>query len=242
MRKLLLLDYDHTFYPPSMTTLRAVDDRINLYIEKQLGFAPQEADVIRRRLYDEYGSTLKGLELHHGVDRDHYCDFIHAIAEGDLPHPDPALRGWLRRLPHPFYLFTNARSDWAVRGIRAMGLEAILPHAAGARHAADGALPRLGGIFDIAFMDWLGKPHPEAYAKVEGLLRSEHGDDIVIYFADDREDNLLAARERDWRTIWITPPVESPDGNGAEREAGPAAGLFHKVVASLMDLDPDRLA
>jgi putative hydrolase of the HAD superfamily len=241
VKKVLLLDYDHTLYPSTTSTLRAVDDRINLYIRTFLGFDSDGADALRLELWDKYGTTLKGLEELHGVDRHHYCDFIHAIEEAHLPPPDPALRDWLSRMPHPCYIFTNARMDWPVRGLKAMGLGAMLPETpaigsagmkAGMR-AEDGfAIPRLEGIFDIAFMDWEGKPNPPAYEKVDAHLRERHGSDIDIHFADDRPDNLESARARGWTTIWIPPHTASPViGNE-----------FDRVVDSLTRIDPESLS
>ncbi|HKP97777.1 MAG TPA: hypothetical protein VJ385_18705 [Fibrobacteria bacterium] len=239
MKKILLLDYDHTLYPSTLSTLGAVDDRINLYIRTFLGFTSDEADALRVELWDKYGTTLKGLEELHGVEREHYCDFIHAIEAVHLPPPDPGLQAWLRRMPHPCYLFTNARMDWAVRGLKAMGLGAMLPEALAAETAdladpgvARSPIPRLEGIFDIAFMDWEGKPNPLAYAKVDAHLRERHGSDIRVHFADDRPDNLESARQRGWATIWIAPHTASPViGNE-----------FDRVVSTLTALDPESLA
>lgn len=235
MRKILLLDYDHTLYPSTLHTLQAVDERINLYMHTFLGFSRAHADTVRQRFAAQYGTTLKGLEEHHGVDRQHYCAFIEAVAEHHLPPPDPQLTAWLSRLPHPCYLFTNARREWAVRGLHAMGLASMLPPALDtAAHDAGTRAPggRLAGIFDIAFMDWQGKPHPDPYTKVEAFLRRRHGDTIAIHFADDRVENLTTARQRQWSTIWIAPhdaPARPP-------------GTVDQVVASLTHLDPERLA
>jgi putative hydrolase of the HAD superfamily len=239
LRKILLLDYDHTLYPSTLDTLKAVDARINLYMRTFLGYTHVEADIARVRLWDQYGTTLKGLEKHHGVDRDHYCDFIHDIEERHLPPPDPGLADWISRIPHPFYIFTNARMDWAVRGLKSMGLESILPERglevveretpADVGRGKSGT--RLRGIFDIAFMDWQGKPHPESYDKVDAYLRKRHGADLQIHFADDRMDNLETAGKLGWVTIWITPhdaPAVPP-------------GAFDRVVSNLTSLDPDGL-
>jgi putative hydrolase of the HAD superfamily len=236
LKTILLLDYDHTLYPSTLSTLKAVDDRITLYIQTYLDFTPEAADAARLRLWNEYGTTLKGLEELHGVDREHYCDFIHAIEEAHLPPPDPLLMDWLARMPHPFYIFTNARMDWAVRGLKAMGLEAMLPHdmqsasdATSFKTSAAFKCPRLEGIFDIAFMDWEGKPNRAAYAKVDAYLRARHGQDLRIHFADDRQDNLESARLQGWGTIWIAPHT-APVVKGDE---------FDRVVSSLTDLDPE---
>ena len=229
---ILLLDYDHTLYPSTSITLKAVDARINLFIETYLGFSPEEADSIRVKLCEEYGATLRGLEMHHGVERDNYCDFIHAIEDDALPVPDPVLQNWLESLSCPVYLFTNARKDWAERGLRAMGLESFLPESPNVPG------PRFREIFDITFLDWQGKPHPDAYAKVEGHLREVHGLDdrnngaARIWFADDKPANLLAARDRNWATIWIRP---------AGAPAHPSEGKFDKVVDALTDVDTSNL-
>ncbi len=245
----LLLDFDHTLYPSTLPTLKAVDERITLYIQAHLGLIHEEADRMRLRFCEEYGTTLRGLELLHGVDREHYCDFIHAVEKAHLPPPDPALRDWLLRVPHPCYIFTNARMDWAVQGLRAMGLEGLLPEEGLGRHAGAGLPadpapreedaawepwtgPRLHGILDIQFMEWLGKPHADAYAKANRMLRERHGADVRVIFADDRPDNLMAAREASWTTLWITPDPS---------QAGPWKGSFDRVAASLLDLDPETL-
>jgi len=252
----LLLDFDHTLYPSTLGTLNAVDGRINLYMQTFLGLGSEAADAMRIKLWDQFGTTLKGLEELYGVDRNHYCDFIHAIGSEHLPPPDPALQDWLARLPHPVYLFTNARMDWAVRGMRAMGLEGLLPEVeaaaardaasaldaagtagasgeAGAAGAAGRVFPRrLEGIFDIAYMDWEGKPNLPAYAKVDAHVRARHGDGARIHFADDRMDNLESGRARGWTTIWIHPHT-----------AGPVRGdEFDRVVPSLTRLDPITLS
>ncbi len=227
-------------YPSTLGTLRAVDQRINLYIRTFLGYTAEAADEFRLSLWEKHGTTLKGLEEHHGVDREHYCDFIHDIEERHFPTPNPELTAWLNRIPHPTYIFTNARKDWPVRGLKAMGLASILPKVVA--HAPDkraiGLEPvgskglRLQGIFDISFMDWKGKPHPDAYEKVEAYLLQAHGADIEINFADDRIDNLEAAQKRNWVTIWIAPP------NALKQPLV----AFDRVASSLTNLDPERLA
>jgi pyrimidine 5'-nucleotidase len=237
----LLLDFDHTLYPSTLSTLPAVDARINLYMRTFLGLTEQAADETRVKLWDLYGTTLKGLEELHGVDREHYCDYIHAIEEAHLPPPDPALQAWLARVPHPSYIFTNARMDWAVRGMKAMGLEGLLPEGLlpaepdtlkGGPSPSAAVFPsRLRGIFDIAFMDWEGKPNRAAYAKVDAYVRERHGADAHIWFADDRMDNLESGRAQGWSTIWIHPHT-----------AGPVRGdEFDRVVPSLLRLDPESL-
>lgn len=235
MSAVLLLDLDHTLYPSTAPTLAAVDARITRFIETRLALPAPVADQLRRDLCAAHGTTLRGLELLHGIGRDEYTDFIQDLEDHLMPVPDPALRTWLttaaRRLPT--YLFTNARRDWAARCLLHLGLEDL------GRRRGDGEgegafsadFPLFGGILDIDFMEWAGKPNREAFEKAEKHLEARHGTVAGIHFADDRLDNLAAARARGWRTIWVR-PHDAPPGDGAG----------HLVVDHLTALDPDALS
>ncbi len=242
---ILLFDFDQTLYPCTLTTQGEVDKRISLYIQNFLGLSPEGANALRREMWDEFGTTLRGLQLRHGVDPDHYCDFVHAIEDHHLPPPDPAMREWLARLASPAYIFTNARMDWTHRSWRSMDMGSLppgFPYGSGRpddKHrdrseTTGNSLPLpspILGILDIAFTGWLGKPHKQSYAMVEELLKQIHGPDIRIVFADDHPVNLVSAQERNWSTVWIRP-------EGALAEAW--RGRFDWESASLLDLDPGR--
>lgn len=235
MSAVLLLDLDHTLYPSTAPTLPAVDARITRFIETRLSLSAGRADQLRRDLCAEHGTTLRGLELLHGVSREEYTDYIQDLGDHLLPDPDPGLRAWLitavaRR---PTYLFTNARRDWARRCLDRLGLSDLLRDDnengkdAGGSSAAGRAF---GGILDIDFMGWTGKPQASAFEKAEEFLRARHPGVAARVFADDRLDNLDAARARGWRTVWVRP-----------HDAPPGLGAGHRVVAALTELDPEEL-
>lgn len=234
MSRILLLDLDHTLYPSTAPTLDAVDARITRFIETTLRIPEEQADQMRRELCAAYGTTLRGLEVLHGVSRDAYTTFIQDLEDHLMPPADPRLREWLLRAARnlPIYLFTNARRDWADRCLAHIGLSDLLladPEVQG----------RLHGIFDIDFMDWVGKPEASAFAKVEAFLLDNHVPSDLI-FADDRLDNLEGARARGWRTIWVRPHTAARGAEGAAVTAiASAAG--HRVVDSLLELDPETL-
>lgn len=234
MKKILLLDYDYTIYPSTLNTVKAVEARVNLYIRTFLGCTRDAAEAMRIQFWDQYGSTLRGLEEHFGVNRDHYCDFIYDIDDSDMPPSDPKLAAWFQQVSHPTYIFTNARKDWIIRGLNGMGLDFILPSSTGmvAESNCYGcSVSKLRGIFDIAFVNWLGKPHLDAYAKVDDYLRLNHGNDIVVFFADDRRGNLETARIMHWKTIWIVP----------HNAINVTTGTFDCVLPSLSGLNPHSL-
>jgi putative hydrolase of the HAD superfamily len=230
--RILLLDLDHTLYPSTAPTLDAVDARITRFIETTLHLPEDQADHMRRELCARYGTTLRGLETLHGVSREAYTTFIQDLEDHLMPPADPRLRDWLIRAAqrHPTYLFTNARRDWADRCLAHIGIADLLladPEVQG----------RIRGIFDIDFMDWVGKPEASAFTKVEAFLLKNHPPGDLI-FADDRLDNLEGARARGWRTIWVRPHTAARGAEGAAVTAiASAAG--HRVVDSLLELNPD---
>jgi putative hydrolase of the HAD superfamily len=233
MPSVLLLDLDHTLYPSTSPTLPAVDARITHFIETRLNLPLPLADAMRRELCAEHGTTLRGLEMLHGVSRDEYTDFIQDLGDHLMPSPDPHLRAWLENMARrvPTYLFTNARRDWADRCLRHLGIEDLVAgnseqdSGKGSNSSADGSL---AGIFDIDFMAWEGKPNRAAYEKVERHLLERHplAEDLV--FADDRLENLVAARARGWQTVWVRP-----------HDAAPGLGGGHHVVDRITELDPE---
>ena len=234
MPRILLLDLDHTLYPSTSPTLDAVDARITRFIETTLRLPESEADQMRRDLCAEYGTTLRGLEERHGVSREVYTTFIQDLGDELMPAEDPRLRTWLLAAADamPTYLFTNARRDWADRCLRHLGI-------------ADLVGSHLKAVLDIDFMDWIGKPNLSAYEKVERFLEQTHGArapncSSETIFADDRLDNLEGARARGWRTIWVKPHTVGAGAEGAA-VAALAAVSGHRVVESLLDLDPVTL-
>lgn len=247
MSSVLLLDLDHTLYPSTLPTLPAVDARITRFIEERLGFEAGAADALRKSLCAEYGTTLRGLEILHGVGRDEYTDYIQDLDDALMPPEDHRLRGWVlaASAARPTYLFTNARRDWADRCLRHIGLSDLLVSEDPEVRAA------LAGILDIDFMEWVGKPEPAAFAKVEDFLRARHPEAGSRVFADDRLDNLETARARGWSTIWVRPHNFGQGVGGGHAQslgsaesaavAALAAASGHRVVDSLLELDPETL-
>jgi putative hydrolase of the HAD superfamily len=225
MSAILLLDLDHTLYPSTAPTLGAVDARITHFIETRLNLPADRADAMRRELCAEHGTTLRGLEILHGVSRAEYTDFIQDLADHLMPSPDARMRAWLLAAAarQPAYLFTNARRDWADRCLRHLGVADLLV-------ATKETQASLRGILDIDFMEWAGKPHRTAFEKVEQFLSETHPSHPERVFADDRLDNLAAARAWGWHTIWVRP-----------HDALRGLGAGHRIVESLLELDPETL-
>lgn len=217
--KLLVLDFDNTLYPPEQKVLECMENRIEIFLQTKLGVSPIAARELRLKYYYTYGTTLRGLVLHHHIHPTEFFDFVQDVSLEFLPQVSSELVAWIHRVKEnkiPLYLFTNSRADWPLRVLETWEL--------GGKHSP------FHLIFDIEWLDWLGKPENSAYQKVEEKLVQLHGKDIQIFFADDSKDNLNPAQERGWETIYVC--EESPSKINPK---------FNFVVSKIWHFSPDLL-
>lgn len=181
-----LFDFDLTLYGhDEYDVLLALDRNISRFVMERLDLTKDAADALRHEYWKKFGTTLAGLRHLHGVKEHDYFDFIHGSGTLLLPRAVPAKHELLLRLPGRRWIFTNARRDWAERGLCSMGIADCFE-----------------GIFDTECFGWRCKPDPEVYAAIERLLGARGPELILI---DDRAVNLTTARERGWRTVFVHP-------------------------------------
>lgn len=182
-----LFDFDLTLYGyDEDQVLTALDRNITRFVMERFAISENEADAVRKSYWKDYGTTLSGLRALHAVSPTEYFDFIHSGDGLKEPKRSVAKRQLLLQLPGKRWIFTNARRDWAERGVRSMGIEDCFD-----------------GIFDIEQFGWMSKPNPVVYAEVERLLGVTDAQELVL--VDDRADNLATARARGWRTVHVHP-------------------------------------
>jgi putative hydrolase of the HAD superfamily len=113
-----------------------VDRRMGEFIASHFGIGAQEARVIQKRYFHTYGTTLRGLMLHHALEPEAYLDYVHDI-DLSVIGPNRALDAALDRLDGRKTVFTNGSLKHA---------EAILERLGIADHSA---------IFDIAAAEFV---------------------------------------------------------------------------------------
>ena len=191
-----IFDLDNSLYPPTCDLFALIDVRMGEYIQRLLRCEPDEARRVQKAHFLEHGTTLAGLMRDHEVDPHEFLDFVHDIDLARLT-ADPALVGALDRLPGRKFIFTNASEAHAVRVLDRLGLA----------NAFD-------GMHDIHAMDYVPKPHPNAYA----ALCQRHGiDPARALFAEDMARNLVPAKALGMTTVWVDNGSEQ-----ASQEADPA--------------------
>ncbi|MCD6352030.1 MAG: pyrimidine 5'-nucleotidase [Armatimonadetes bacterium] len=186
----ILADLDNTLYPPECGLLLAGDRRITDFIHRRLGLSWQEADELRVRLWKDYGTTARGLAEEYGIPE---VEMSRAALESMDPSeyvpPAPELREMIRLLPVPLYVFTNSTARYAARVLEALGIADLV-----------------GGIFDIEFMRWNGKPSEQAFEKVLGVLGVPPQ---RVVLADDNAENLKVAHGLGMVTVAVGTTCEA---------------------------------
>lgn len=203
-----LIDLDETIYPANCGVWDAISERMERYMHERLALPWDEIPTIRKSLYQQYGTTLRGLQVTRQVDEREFIDYVHDIPLEQYLGPDPALRAMLLRYPQRKFVFTNADRKHAGRVIARMGLE--------------GCFDGIVDIFDIAPYC---KPMLEAYQKA--LALAGVSDPGRCVFLDDSLRNLAGARAAGLFTV----RVGAPKPGYAHLESGADA-----MIARLLDL------
>ncbi|MFQ6058912.1 MAG: pyrimidine 5'-nucleotidase [Anaerolineae bacterium] len=197
---IVLFDLDDTLYPAGAGLMAAISDRITAYMVEYLGMARDQAEQTRHDYYRRYGSSTRGLVLHHAIDLPRYLSYVHDIPVEAYLAPDPDLDCLLACIEAPKGLFTNAPSDYAHRVLRALGV-----------------MHRFGWVFDIEFGGYRGKPDPSVYRRVARTLHADgdgvrSAERIEVVMLDDALPNLVPARELGWTTVWVGGDSAQTDG------------------------------
>lgn len=190
--RFLLFDLDETLYPADTGMFDEIGALIHRYLEERLGIPREEVPQLRRAYYERYGTTLRGLQLHHRVDPDDYLAFVHDVDVTRYLRPNPALDAMLATLPQEKVLFTNASLEYALRVLDALGIR---------RH--------FRRIFDIRALGYHCKPDPLAYQIVLEALEAEGPECLLI---EDTVRNLRAGRQLGMRTLLVGQAPDAQDG------------------------------
>lgn len=180
----LFFDLDDTLYPNTNGLWEAIRLRMTDYLRDPLGFAPGEIQEIRQSYYENYGTTLRGLQTHHEVDEDDYLAYVHDLPLEEFISPNPRLRSMLESLPQTKWIFTNADADHAKRVLKVLGIEDCF-----------------SGIIDVRALDFLCKPDKQAYIHALELAGEANPENCVLL--DDSIRNLTPAHQLGYTTVLV---------------------------------------
>ena len=179
----LLIDLDDTIYPHDNGAWEMIRSRINRFMIDVMHFPEEEVPALREHLWEQYGTTLRGLQVEYSVDMDAYLDFVHDVPLENIIKPDIHLDNLFSHLSQRKFIFTNAHTRHASRVLSLLGID---------RHFEN--------IIDIFAMQPYCKPHPEAFAKALEIIGEVPENCLLI---DDSPNNLSTAQELGIGTICV---------------------------------------
>lgn len=192
MLKYILFDLDNTLYPRSLGIFDLVIERIRNYMEVRMGFEKELARSLRQEYLRRYGSTMRGLMIHHNVNPDDFLEYVHDVGVEERLSPDAELAGLLKSITAAKGIFTSGHRPHAERVLRCLGVEGYFPE-----------------IFDIIFTRFIPKPNPEPYRQILDHLRLEGRDCMMI---EDLPANLKPAKDLGMTTVLVGDTPGGMDG------------------------------
>ena len=143
----VFFDLDDTLYPSSTGLWAAIRERMNIYMRERLGIPANDVPQMREQYFKMYGTTLRGLQERHNVDKEDFLAFVHDLPLKDYLTPDPVLRDVIASLQTRNLIFTNADFNHARRVLTALKLDDLFET-----------------IVDVNAVNPYCKPMPESFA------------------------------------------------------------------------------
>lgn len=206
----LFFDLDDTLYPSNSGLWDAIRDRMNEYMGKFIDLPIDDIVNLRQRYFEQYGTTLRGLQAHYKVDVDDYLAFVHDLPLEKYIQPDPALRKILLSLPQRRWIFTNSDINHSRRVLNILGIADCFE-----------------GIIDIRAIDFDCKPDKIAYEKALAISSEADPSHCVIF--DDAPRNLIPAREMGFYTVLV-------GRNNADDSVNKSIPSLHKLHSCMPEL------
>ena len=197
-----IFDLDNTLYPSTCRLYLEVEQRMARYIMDELQLDLEGAHALRRRYFQEHGTTLRGLMNEYGVEPRRFLDYVHEI-DVSAVQPAPALNRALATLPGRKLVFTNGTHNHASRVLDRLELT---------HHFA--------AIHDIVAIDFQPKPNAAGYQTLIETYAIEPRRAAMI---EDMARNLPPAAALGMTTIWLR------GGPHDELDARHASAIHHTI-------------
>lgn len=191
----LFFDLDDTLYPASTGLWHAIKERMNLYMLEKLGIPEKDIPILREQYFKMYGTTLRGLQARHQVDKEEYLAFVHDLPLHDYLTPNPVVREVIASLPTRNLIFTNADASHARRVLARLQLDDLFET-----------------IVDVNAVEPYCKPMPESFAIAMDL--ADEPDPRKCVMIDDLPRTTRAALEVGMASLLYGCETASEDASG----------------------------
>jgi putative hydrolase of the HAD superfamily len=181
----ILFDLDDTLYPRGSGVGEAIGDRMTEYVMRRLGVDAKESRRLRHHFLTTYGTTMRGLQIEHGIDIEEYMGYVHDIDMAVFLRYDARLDAQLGAVGARKAIFTNAPIEHAGRVLAALAVRHHFEH-----------------VFDIRFAGFLPKPNLSYYHAALGVMEADARRAALV---EDTAQNIPPARSLGMTTIFIGP-------------------------------------
>lgn len=210
-----VFDLDNTLYPASSGLFNQIDLRMRSYIADLLDLEPDQASRVQKSYFEEYGTTLRGLMVRHGIEPRAFLDYVHDIDLAPVP-PSPALAGALGRLDGRLLVFTNGTTGHAERIMERLGVGHLFE-----------------SVFDIEAAGYVPKPDPGVYRDLVARFRLDPRRTVMV---EDIARNLVPAATLGMTTVWVSTDSrwgrEGADGDHVHHVAEDLTAWLEGVVGN----------
>lgn len=208
-----VFDLDNTLYPRECNLFAQIDVRITDYVMNVTQLAYDEARLLQKSYYRDFGTTLNGLMNRHKIDPDHFLNTVHAIDYSPV-EAHPALIEAIRALPGRKFILTNGDVSHARSVLGRLGDADLFE-----------------SVYDIRSMTFVPKPHRQAY---EGFFAHHDIDPRAAVMFDDLEKNLVVPHEMGMATVQVVPGAEFAHDQVEAWELGRTTGPHvHHITGDL---------
>jgi len=207
----ILFDLDNTLYTEASGIFDLIGQRMNEWLIARFHLTPEEVNELRHAYFVKYGTTLRGLMIHHNVDPRDFLDYVHDVPVREFLTADQELRNTLSAIPTRKVIFTNSDLKHANRILDTLGV-----------------LDLFEKIFDIEAMQFIPKPNPEPYQLVLKYLNVVAERCLLI---DDMERNLIPGRTLGMKTILIGDGLPASDDHHVIANIKELSSILQQIAA-----------
>lgn len=200
-RPVFFFDLDNCLYSQNHGISQLMGEKIQAYFAKSLRLTEEDARLLHKRYYKDYGLALQGLIKHHHIDPLEYnADVDDALPLDECLKPDQALRKFLESIDRTkcrTWILTNAYINHAKRVLKLLDIE-----------------DQFEGITYCNYTEGenlICKPYPEFFARA--MTEAGVQDKDKCFFVDDSLTNIDGAIKFGWKEcVHFREPLDHPTG------------------------------
>jgi putative hydrolase of the HAD superfamily len=168
--KTILFDLDETLYPSNTGLWETLRERMNIFMRDCIHIPEDQINPLRQMYYEQFGTTLRGLERDYGVRAEDYLAYVHNVQVQDFIKPDLILKQMLDEIPQRKIIFTNADIPHTRRVTTALGISDCFSQIVDVMQMAPYCKP-FPQAFDL-LMKVVSDPDPSHYLLIDDAARN----------------------------------------------------------------------